>query len=211
MAKLPDPVEHWERVYSAKETRQTSWYQESPEPSSSLITSSGVSSSQPLVDIGGGASTLVDDLLRKGHSDITVLDIANAALKTAQTRLGDLARSVTWEVQDVRAWQPRRTYRLWHDRAVFHFLTEPEDQAAYKRTLLSALDADGVVIIASFAKDGPERCSNLDVARYEPDELASEFSPAFNLIHSAKHDHETPWGDQQPFSWCTLRRRPSGD
>ena len=150
-------AQHWTRVYEEKDPSAVSWYQAQPEPSLRVLDRLGVEASSSLIDIGGGASTLVDALLERGSSDLTVLDIAPSALEAAKKRLGARAAEVRWEVADITDWQPSRRYDVWHDRAVFHFLTAPEQREAYRGALAAGLAKDGLVIMATFALDGPER------------------------------------------------------
>lgn len=198
--------QHWQQVYTAKDETTVSWFEESPAVSLSLIAASGVTHDAGIIDVGGGASRLVDALLAARHTDITVLDIADAALAKTRQRLGTDAAKVAWIATDITAWQPQRHYALWHDRAVFHFLTAAEDRAAYKRALQAALLPDGQVIIASFAPDGPERCSGLPVMRYAPDGLALELGAGFRLEETRSEPHRTPAGGQQSFQYSRFRR-----
>jgi trans-aconitate methyltransferase len=158
---------HWEKVYTTKGESEVSWFQETPAPSLELIELVGAIPGSAIIDIGGGASHLVNSLVSRGYEDVTVLDLSAAALAAARSRIGDKANRVAWITADVTTWQPSRTYDVWHDRAAFHFLTEPNDQAAYIARLRRALRVGGHAIIATFALDGPERCSGLMVSRYD--------------------------------------------
>src|SRR5579872_1306661 len=158
---------HWERVYSTKREREVSWFEENPAPSLDLIALAGARRQSAIIDIGGGASRLVDRLIVQGYEDLTVLDVSAAALAVAKARIGEKADRVHWLVADVTTWAPSRVYDLWHDRAAFHFLTDPADRAAYVARLRRALRPGGCAIIGGFAPDGPERCSGLPVARYD--------------------------------------------
>lgn len=198
--------QHWQEVYSRRTENEVSWFQERPEISLDLISRSGVRKHEFVIDVGGGASPLVDFLLAEGFTNVTVLDIAEPALATAKARLGEKARAVNWIVADITAWTPPRRYRLWHDRAVLHFLTAAEDRAAYRNTLLAALDPGGTAIISTFALDGPERCSGLPVVRYSGETLAAEISESFRLIETASQDHRTPAGAIQRFQFSRLQR-----
>jgi SAM-dependent methyltransferase len=199
--------QHWQEVYSTKGEMEVSWFQDRPQTSLGLIAQTGlVPAAASVIDIGGGASRLVDALLAEGWRDITVLDIAGAALARAQARLGDGAARVDWIVADITAWQPQRRYDLWHDRAVFHFLTAPEDRAAYKAALSTAVPAGGHVVIGSFALDGPERCSGLPVRRYSPESLQTELGEGFVLQQSLLEGHQTPAGRMQNFQFSRFRR-----
>ncbi|KPQ21163.1 MAG: hypothetical protein HLUCCX21_07210, partial [Porphyrobacter sp. HL-46] len=197
-------ADHWRSVYSDKQPEDVSWYQASPVQSLHALDRFGAGPTQSLIDIGGGASTLVDALLERGWRDLTVLDIAGSALAAAQARLGDKAALVAWEVADITAWQPSRRHDIWHDRAVFHFLTQPEQRAAYVRALGAGLAPGGLAIIATFAPDGPEKCSGLVVERYDADKLARTLGPEWTLEASWREAHLTPWGSSQAFTWCVF-------
>ena len=197
--------EYWTRVYDEKSPDAVSWYQAEPEPSLRAFARFGAGPSSSIIDVGGGASTLVDALLKRGWGDVTVLDIAAPALEAAKSRLGPMAGKVRWEVADITDWKPARNYDVWHDRAVFHFLTEREQRESYRRALTSGLAKGGLLIIATFALDGPEKCSGLPVRRYDPEGLASELGPPFQLIEGWREEHVTPWGSTQSFNWCAFR------
>ena len=201
---------HWEQVYATKGENEVSWFQETPAPSVELIELVGAMQSSGIIDIGGGASRLVDNLVSRGYEDVTVLDLSEAALASARSRIGDQASRVTWITADVTIWEPSRTYDVWHDRAAFHFLTEPNDQAAYVARLRRALRVGGHAIIATFAPDGPERCSGLMVSRYDANTLAAKLGEGFELIDARRHDHTTPWGSLQKFQFSTFRRARDG-
>jgi ubiquinone/menaquinone biosynthesis C-methylase UbiE len=199
--------EHWEQVYTTKPTNGVSWFQEHAELSLCLIRETGVSGA--IIDVGGGASTLVDDLLNEGYRDPTVLDVSSAALAAARKRLGTRAESVTWIEADILAAKlPSRTYDVWHDRAVFHFLTEPSARATYVETVLRTVKPGGYVIVATFAEDGPTKCSGLPVARYRADELHAEFGDPFTLLRHEKESHRTPFGTVQQFVYCHCLKNP---
>ncbi len=199
-----DRKQHWEQVYRQKPDETLSWFQPRPEISLDLIHAAGLRKTEALIDVGGGASRLVDQLQAEGFTDLTVLDIAEQALIAARTRLGNSASQVHWIAADVTAWQPGRSYRLWHDRAVFHFLTDPAERAAYRKNLQAALTPGGTAIIASFAPDGPERCSGLPVQRYSPGTLAAELGPGFRLITHRNEAHNTPTGKVQQFQYSVF-------
>lgn len=201
-----DEQDHWTHVYEDKAPAAVSWYQETPEPSLRALRRFGAARVFSLIDVGGGASKLVDALLDQGWQDITVLDLAAPALEAAKARLGILADSVQWEVADITDWQPTRQFDVWHDRAVFHFLTEPQQREAYRRALLTALSPGGLVIMATFAPDGPERCSGLPVHRYDAASLADEMGEALQLIDGWREEHVTPSGAKQSFAWSAFRR-----
>lgn len=197
---------HWTHVYKAKAPTAVSWYQETPEPSLRALNRFGASASSSLVDVGGGASNLVDALLGQGWQDITVLDIAAPALEAAKARLGAMADKVRWEIADITNWHPARRFDVWHDRAVFHFLTEPKQREAYRFALSHGVAEGGLVVIATFALDGPEKCSGLPVQRYDPIGLAAEMGDELRLIEGWPEEHVTPWGASQSFNWCAFRR-----
>lgn len=205
---MTDASRHWENVYATKGEDQVSWFQETPAPSLELIELVGAVGSSGIIDIGGGASRLADWLVAKGYEDVTVLDLSAAALASARSRMGDRADRVTWIAADVTAWEPSRTYDVWHDRAAFHFLTEPNDKIAYVARLRRALRPGGHAIIGTFAPDGPERCSGLVVSRYDADSLATTLGQGFELIDARRHEHTTPWGATQKFQFSTFRRQP---
>ena len=201
-----DEKEHWTHVYEEKAPSSVSWYQASPEPSLRALGRFGASPSSSIIDVGGGASNLVDSLLDQGWQDITVLDIAAPALNAAKARIGPRADKVHWEVADITEWSAARKFDVWHDRAVFHFLTEPKQRVAYRDALLEGLVGGGLAIIATFALDGPERCSGLPVQRYDPARLADALGKSLQLIEGWREAHVTPWGAKQAFNWCAFRR-----
>lgn len=193
--------QHWEEVYRQKPEHSVSWFQSRPEISLELIHAAGVRKTDAMIDVGGGASRLVDYLLAEGFAHISVLDIAEPALQKDKARLGDAASRVHWIAADITEWQPQRQYRLWHDRAVFHFLTDPADRTAYRRALEAALLLGGTAIIASFSLQGPERCSGLPVQRYSPETLAAELGSGFELRAWREEAHTTPAGRIQQFQY----------
>ena len=202
--------EHWESVYTTKPEHQTSWFRPHLDESLRLIDSLDLPSGTPIIDIGGGRATLVDDLLSRGFTDVTVLDLSQAALDETARRLGAIGKGVHWLSADITGIElPQAHYELWHDRAVFHFLTEPSDRARYVANAARALQPGGYAIIATFAEDGPERCSGLPVRRYDAATLVSEFEPAFERIADSRERHPTPFGSEQPFTYVVLRRRKS--
>jgi SAM-dependent methyltransferase len=197
---------HWENVYATKGENEVSWFQQSPAPSLELIVQVGAVSNSAIIDIGGGASRLVDHLVDRGFADVTVLDLSGAALETAKARLGARADRVHWLVADATIWEPVKRYDIWHDRAAFHFLTDEKDRAAYIERLTRGLKAGGHAIIATFALDGPEKCSGLPVARYDAASLAQTLGPGFRPVHTQRHEHATPWGSHQVFQFSVFRR-----
>ena len=200
---------HWENVYTTKGENEVSWFQQSPAPSLDLIVQAGATRESAIIDIGGGASRLVDNLVEQGFEDVTVLDLSAAALAAARSRLESRpsagAQRVRWIVADATTWEPTRVYDIWHDRAAFHFLTAPADRAAYIDRLRRGLRIGGHAIIATFALDGPEKCSGLPVARYDSASLGQTLGPAFALIHTERHQHATPWESWQNFQFSVFR------
>jgi hypothetical protein len=196
---------HWDRAYRETGVTTVSWFQPQPSISLELIDLLGVQRSSPVIDVGGGASTLVDRLIADGFTDVTVLDISEYALGESEARIGP-SSSVTWLRQDLLTWRPSRTYALWHDRATFHFLVDRQEQDRYLRLLVNALQPSAAVILATFDKDGPERCSGLPVARYSATELAERLGGAFEVVATRREQHSTPRGALQPFTWLACRR-----
>lgn len=207
----PDPYDstaHWETVYQQKAPTAVSWYRPHLEASLTLLDQAGLNSASRIIDVGGGASTLVDDLLGKGVADITVVDLSAASLSVAQTRLGAGAGRVTWLTGDItRMFLRVAAYTHWHDRAVMHFLTEPADVQAYAAQAAHALAPGGYAVIGGFAPDGPERCSGLPVARRSAQDIAAALGPAFTLMASHAERHQTPGGAEQSFVYALLRKR----
>lgn len=197
---------HWEGVYQTKAVDEVSWFRPHLEVSLTLIEQATPGTGSAVIDVGGGEATLVDDLLARGYSDVTVLDISPAAIDVAKGRLGPSGASVHWvtgDITDVEL-EPAR-YDVWHDRAVFHFLTGADDRAAYVGQVARAVRVGGHVIVATFGLDGPEKCSGLDVVRYDAENLHGEFGPKFRLLDSVAEVHETPWGTPQQFMYCLCR------
>ncbi len=194
--------EHWNQVYGGKRSSEVSWFQAEPAISLTLIEATGLSLDAPVIDVGAGASFLVDRLLDRGFRDLTLLDVAAAPLSQVRERLGPRAQEVALVHADVTTYRPPRRFALWHDRAVFHFLTAPEDRRAYLATLGAALRPEGHVIIATFALDGPTRCSGLDVVRYDTAQLGAELGPGFRLRRAVAEEHRTPAGRVQRFQYC---------
>ena len=202
--------EHWDKVYSTKAANEVSWFQEHAELSLKLIRDAGSSLAASIIDVGGGASTLVDDLLACGYKNLTVLDLSAAALATAKRRLGGSASAVQWiEANVIEADLPAHAYDVWHDRAVFHFLTEAEERLAYVKAVLHAVKPGGLVIVATFAEDGPVKCSGLPVRRYGASELHAEFGEPFLLLGHEQESHHTPGGSEQKFVYCFCRKLAS--
>jgi hypothetical protein len=195
---------HWDSAYETRSPTGVSWFQPEASVSLRLIGSLGVAMDAPIIDIGGGASTLVDGLLDHGFSDVTVLDLSEAGIDAARVRLGSRRDAARWLREDVLSWRPSRRYTVWHDRAAFHFLVDAADRDRYRTTLRSALAEDGVAVIATFAPDGPDRCSGLPVARYGPEELVAELG-GLEIVTTERETHTTPSGIVQPFTWVVAR------
>lgn len=198
---------HWENIYRTKNSSEVSWYQEHAELSIRFILETGVGKSAQIIDVGGGSSTLVDDLLAAGFENVTVFDISGAALRCAQDRLGVLASTAKWLEADItQADLLTNFYDVWHDRAVFHFLTRADDRHRYVQAVNRSVKTGGHVIVASFGSGGPERCSGLDVVRYTPETMHDEFGNDFELVDSRAQIHHTPFGTDQQFIYCYCRK-----
>ena len=197
---------HWQNVYQTKDERAVSWFQERPDISLDLIHATGVDPNASIIDIGGGASRLVDALISEGFKAVAVLDLSEKALATSKARLGAKGTQVQWIVADVTNWQPSQAYDVWHDRAAFHFLTDSKDRAAYVERVAKAVRVGGHVIIGTFAPDGPERCSGLPVIRHDAAALGELLGPSFELAEERRHDHQTPSGVIQKFQFSRFRR-----
>ena len=201
---------HWEHVYATKPADALSWYQPHADRSLALIRDTGAPRSAAVIDVGGGASTLVDDLVADGYTNVTVLDLSAAALDTARHRLGERAGGVTWLEGDVTTIElPAAHYDVWHDRAVFHFLTDESERKAYVAKVARSVKPLGHVIVATFAEDGPTQCSGLPVRRYSPERLHAEFGDSFALLRHEREAHHTPFGTVQKFVYCYCRLAPA--
>jgi len=198
--------DHWEAIYSDKIATQVSWYQQCPETSLALIHNTNVDKNSAIIDIGGGASTLVDFLLATEYQDISVLDISASAIKQAKDRLAKHAVKVKWIEQDITKFTADKPFDVWHDRAVFHFLTDADDRSRYVETMSNSLQTGGHAIVATFNLDGPEKCSGLDIVRYSPETLSAIFSDAFRLVEIIPEEHKTPTGASQNFVYCRFVR-----
>jgi SAM-dependent methyltransferase len=198
-----EPKQHWERVYQTKKPTEVSWYQPHLEISLRLIGEAAADKGAHIIDVGAGESTLIDDLLARGYRDLYALDVSETALDVAKKRLGAAAARVQWLCGDIRTFpfEPEQ-FDLWHDRAVFHFLTEAKDRAIYVRQVARAVKPGGHVIVATFGPQGPEQCSGLDVMRYDPEALHDEFGGAFRLVKHHTEQHQTPMGSTQQFTYC---------
>jgi ubiquinone/menaquinone biosynthesis C-methylase UbiE len=202
-----EPQAHWESIYETNEATEVSWFQQHAAVSLRLIKSTHVGKFSHVIDVGGGASTLVDDLLNAGYGNATVLDISGAALHRTQERLGSRAANVTWIVADITAAElPPQAYDVWHDRAVFHFLTDENARKTYVEAVERSVRPGGHVIVATFGPNGPLRCSGLPVVRYSPDSLQGQFGSRFELVDHTTEEHSTPFGTVQQFIYCHWRK-----
>ena len=198
-----DNKQHWEQVYANKASNAVSWFQERADGSMRLIHLTNIGKDATIIDVGGGASTLIDNLLLENYSNLTVLDLSAKALDKSKQRVGNRADSVTWLEGDVtQLLLQAHHYDLWHDRAVFHFLTDPIDRKAYVQQVMKSVRPGGHVIVSTFADDGPDKCSGLPTMRYSPNSLHAEFGDAFKLLISEKEIHHTPFGTEQKFIYC---------
>jgi 2-polyprenyl-3-methyl-5-hydroxy-6-metoxy-1,4-benzoquinol methylase len=198
-----DAKTHWEKVYATKAPKAVSWYRPHLETSLALIERAAAGYSASIIDVGGGESTLVDDLLTRGYEDITVLDVSQTAIDVTKKRLGLVAEQVHWLVADITEAQLKPgAYDVWHDRAVFHFLTASEHRAAYVRRVGHTVKPGGHVIVSTFGLEGPTKCSGLDVIRYDAESLHGQFGVRFRLVESSKELHRTPFGTSQQFLYC---------
>jgi len=196
--------DHWDSAYKTRGVTEVSWFQTEPVVSLELIGALGVPREAAVIDVGGGASSLVDHLVEQGFTDLSVLDISETALDVARYRLGSSA-PVSWLHEDLLSWKPLRRFHLWHDRAVFHFLVGNEDRDAYLDTLRTGMAPGGALIVATFAEDGPEYCSGLPVARYSAVDLGSVFGEGFVVVKTRREVHTAPRGTTQPFTWVAAR------
>lgn len=200
---MMDRQQHWENVYQTKGRDEVSWFREHLDTSLRMITNTGISKDAAIIDVGGGNSTLVDDLLGQGFADITVLDISAKAINDSKERLGTKAGNVKWLDADITTVElPADHYDVWHDRAVFHFLTDADDRRKYVELVMRSLKRGGHIIVASFSLEGPQKCSGLDVVRYSPETMHDEFGNSFKLVESIGETHNTPFGTTQDFVYC---------
>ncbi|SDQ16072.1 class I SAM-dependent methyltransferase [Flagellimonas zhangzhouensis] len=200
-----DRKEHWETVYNTKNPDEVSWTQEKPQTSLDFIHSFNLEKRANIIDIGGGDSTLVDFLLEEGFENITVLDISAKALERAQSRLGEKAKKVNWVVSDITQFEPTEQYELWHDRAAFHFLTEPEQISNYVKLTEKAVK--GFLVLGTFSEQGPKKCSGLDITRYSEEKMGTNFQKTFQKLECKTVDHTTPFGTTQNFIFCSFRKK----
>lgn len=204
---MSDRKNHWENIYSEKSPLEVSWYQKEPTLSLQLIENCQLDKSQPIIDVGGGASLLIDKLIERGYQQLAVLDISHNALDVARQRVGNSADAVEWFVSDVTEFNPPHPFALWHDRAVFHFLTEAADRKKYTDILKSSLQTGAHLIIAAFAIGGPTMCSGLNIVQYDAQKLGVELGEEFTLEEEASETHLTPSGGEQSFAYFRFIRK----
>ncbi len=202
-----DKKVHWETVYQTKSDQQVSWYRQHLDNSLQLILNTGVGKEAAIIDVGGGSSTLIDDLLAHGFADVSVLDISAAALEKSKFRLGEKSTQIEWIEADITNISlPENHYDVWHDRAVFHFVTDAADRQKYVQLVMRSLKVGGHLIVASFGENGPLKCSGLDVVRYNPEKMHNEFGKEFKMVKNLSETHETPFGTAQEFIYCYCRK-----
>ena len=203
-----DMKSHWEEIYNTKPPTEVSWYQTSPSLSLKLIEATAIEKGQGIIDVGGGSSMLVDCLLDEGYEDLAVLDLSGRSLEIARARLGDRKDDVEWYESDATEFQPPRRFHLWHDRAVFHFLTDEQDRREYVNVLREALMPEGYLVMATFAIDGPKRCSGLDTVQYDEESMSLELGDEFVLMKNVDETHVTPGDIEQKFTYFLYQRKP---
>lgn len=201
-----DRKEHWENIYSTKELNEVSWYQPKPETSLNLIMKNISSKDASIIDIGGGDSFLVDHLIDKGFTNVTVLDISEKAIERAKKRLGNNSNKVEWIVSDIVEFSPTKKYDCWHDRAALHFLTDENEVEKYQSIIGKATDEKSVAILGTFSKSGPLKCSGIEIRQYDKQDFESTFKAQFNLVDFESIDHQTPFDTKQNFSFATLKK-----
>lgn len=200
-----DNKNHWENVYETKNPDQVSWTQKKPQTSLDFILSSGLEKDASIIDIGGGDSNFVDFLLEEGYENITVLDISAKSLEKAKKRLGDAAGKVKWIVTDITAFEPTETYDIWHDRAAFHFLTTSEQVSKYID--IAEKNVNNLMILGTFSKNGPTKCSGLDIQQYDEESLSEKFEKSFKKVNCITEDHTTPFDTVQNFVFCSFKKQ----
>ena len=198
-------TEHWDNIYKTKDLTEVSWYQPIPTTSLDLINKANISKDSAIIDIGGGDSFLIDNLLNDGYTNLSVLDISVNAINRVKNRLGDKAKLVNWIVTDITKFKPQTKYALWHDRAVFHFLNSDIDILKYKEILNNSLTKNGDLIIGTFSETGPDKCSGINIKKYSKEDLAGEFSDSFNILETTSKVHTTPFNKTQNFSFAHLK------
>lgn len=204
---MGDKKEHWEKIYTTKEFKETSWFQKKPVVSLDIIESLGLSREARIIDIGGGDSYLVDNLLDLGYKNLNVLDISQVAIEKAKTRIGEKAGKVIWIVSDAVNYKADKKFDLWHDRAAFHFLTEEKKINTYLDNLKASVKPGGYVILATFSEKGPEKCSGITIKQYSAQDMERLFEKDFEIVRVENIDHTTPWGDKQNFTFGLFRKK----
>jgi SAM-dependent methyltransferase len=199
--------EHWENVFSTKQEKEVSWYQEIPETSLYFVTKLNIPKDAKIIDIGGGDSYLIDNLLESGYTNLTLLDISSKAIERIKNRLGDKSTKVTFIVSDVLEFKPDSTFDFWHDRASFHFLTEKNQIAIYAKLVASAITKNGNFVLGTFSENGPKKCSGLDITQYDELKLKALFDKDFDLLESFTLDHQTPFDTVQNFIFCSFKKK----
>ncbi len=205
MAPL-DRKKHWETIYQTKQPDEVSWYQPTPETSLRFIEELNLKPDARIIDIGGGDSLLAEHLLDLGFQNITVVDISKAAIERAKKRIGKQAETITWVVADVTQFEPTEDYDLWHDRAAFHFLTEQQEIHSYLETAHKSITPDGIMVVGTFSKEGPEKCSGLPVSQYSESSMTKQMQPLFEKIECITVNHETPFDTVQNFTFCSFKK-----
>ena len=198
---------HWNNIYNKKSPNEVSWYQPTPNISLNLIESLKLDKNDSIIDIGGGASTFVDNLLKKQYERVTVFDLSENALKHSRKRLNEEAEKIVWVVGDIIVHKFEKKYKVWHDRAVFHFLTTPKHQKKYIESLENFIENKGYLIISTFAEDGPLKCSGLDIVRYSKEELIKKMPDNLSLVQFQKETHISPTGKEQKFNYWVFQKR----
>ncbi|TVZ27580.1 nodulation protein S (NodS) [Gillisia sp. Hel_I_86] len=206
MDEVESKKKHWETVYKTKKLEEVSWYQPVPVTSLDFIKAAAVSTKASIIDIGGGDSFLVDNLLSQGYTNITVLDISATAIERAKTRLGQKSDEVTWILSDITSFEPEEKYDIWHDRAALHFLTSVREIDKYKQILENSIAADGKVIIGTFSENGPTKCSGIEIKQYSQRELSQFLSANFLTVECQNVDHSTPFKTSQSFIFCYFQK-----
>jgi ubiquinone/menaquinone biosynthesis C-methylase UbiE len=205
--KVSDKKQHWENVYATKNDNEVSWYEENPTISLKLIAGLGLNTATTIIDVGGGNSNLIGELQKEGFSNLSVLDISVKALKRTKAKLGEKSKNINWVVSDILKFKPTQQYEVWHDRAVFHFLTTTEDVGKYVKLVSQSIKQEGYFILATFSKTGPIKCSGLEIKQYSKEELTSLFSETFTLICSFEEVHQTPFNTTQNFIYTLFQKR----
>lgn len=201
-----DRKKHWDNIYSTKELKDTSWYQPTPTTSLDFLKQFGISTTAKIIDVGGGDSFLVDNLLELGYKDITVLDISSASLNRAQQRLGDKANEVKWIVADAASFKPTEQYDFWHDRAAFHFLTDDKEINNYIDTIRQSITPEGVLVIGTFSEQGPKKCSGIEIKQYSETTMTDRLKKFFEKIKCITINHTTPFNTIQSFIFCSFKK-----